>query len=69
MLIEFENLEAKFEKAVNSEDYKKLVNKINKAEKTLFSLIKRFSENKKITPKKPIKTPNVLIKLNFSFMV
>ena len=33
MLIEFENLEAKFEKAVSSEDYKKLVDKINKAER------------------------------------
>ena len=35
----------------------------------LFSLIKILSENKNIIPENPINIPNVLTKLNFSFLV
>ena len=35
----------------------------------LFSSIRRLSENKNTIPEKPIRIPNVLTKLNFSFFV
>ena len=44
-------------------------NKINNADPKLFSFIKKLSENKYTIPEKPINTPIVLVKLNFSFLV
>ena len=44
-------------------------NKIKKAEKKLFLLINKLSENRKTMPEKPTSTPRDFIKLIFSFLV